>query len=54
MDVEVFRRWVEEGGLSMAMADVRRAKAAPSDRLRVDGDLVYGTKAGHDPQRAHL
>ncbi|KZT09123.1 uncharacterized protein LAESUDRAFT_722826 [Laetiporus sulphureus 93-53] len=54
VDAEVFRRWVEEGGLSMAMADVRRAKAAPSDRLRVDGDLVYGTKAGHHPQRARL
>ncbi|OSD07275.1 hypothetical protein PYCCODRAFT_1430518 [Trametes coccinea BRFM310] len=41
-DVEVFKRWVMEGGIDTALQNVRRAKAESSDRLRTDSTIVYG------------
>ena len=42
-DGEVFRRWVLEGGLDVALENVRRAKNAPHDRVQTDANIVYGT-----------
>ncbi|EPT05299.1 hypothetical protein FOMPIDRAFT_1057572 [Fomitopsis schrenkii] len=42
VDLDAFKRWVEEGGLTEAVADVRRAKQAQPQRLQEDKDLVYG------------
>lgn len=42
VDLDVFRRWVVEGGLNEAIVDVRRAKQAQPGRLREDKALVYG------------
>ncbi|CCM00645.1 uncharacterized protein FIBRA_02682 [Fibroporia radiculosa] len=58
-DVEVFVRWVDEGGLAAARDDVRRAQAADGERLRVNGDIVYGARCdpgstGGGPARARL
>ncbi|TFK52431.1 hypothetical protein OE88DRAFT_1698245 [Heliocybe sulcata] len=42
-DVEVFRRWVVEGGLQGAMEAVRKARAAePESRFQADHAIVYG------------
>ena len=43
-DVEVFRRWVLEGGLDVALENARRTKAASQDRVHTDADIVYGSK----------
>lgn len=44
-DVEVFRRWVDEAGLLSALQDVRRAKTAGANRLKMDAEIVYGHDA---------
>ena len=41
-DIEVVRRWIDEGGLTQAVTDVRRAKAAGTDRTDADAKVVYG------------
>ncbi|KAI0755038.1 acyl-CoA dehydrogenase/oxidase, partial [Daedaleopsis nitida] len=51
-DVDVFRRWVLEGGLDTALENVRRAlKNAPEDRIQADSDIVYGSKEGQTQAR---
>ncbi len=42
-DVEVFRRWALEGGLDVALENVRRVKNASADRVHSDAKIVYGT-----------
>lgn len=42
LDVEVFRRWVEEGGIHALVEEVSLARDAPKDRAEVDLMLVYG------------
>ena len=44
-DVEVFRRWVLEGGLSTAIENVRRTKNGQRDRIQSDTAIVYGRAA---------
>lgn len=41
-DVEVFKRWVEEGGLVHAVEDMKRAKGAGDERAEMDLRIVYG------------
>lgn len=41
-DIEVFRRWIEEGGLHTVIEDVRKAKDASANRAQLDLLLVYG------------
>ncbi|PIL22483.1 hypothetical protein GSI_15171 [Ganoderma sinense ZZ0214-1] len=41
-DIEVFRRWVLEGGLDAALEAVRRTKSAQEDRVHLDAAIVYG------------
>ncbi|KAJ8483477.1 hypothetical protein ONZ51_g4672 [Trametes cubensis] len=43
-DLEVFRRWVMEGGLDVALENVRRVKDVSDERVRADATIVYGTK----------
>lgn len=46
MDVEVFRRWVMEGGFAEAVADVKRSRASEeSERLVANSEIVYGSSA---------
>ncbi|OBZ71330.1 putative acyl-CoA dehydrogenase AidB [Grifola frondosa] len=45
-DVEVLRRWVTEGGLDVALENVRRAKAAAGSRIQMDANIVYGRGSG--------
>ena len=44
-NVEVFRRWVLEGGLDATLEDVRRTKKLQVDRARMDSQIVYGSTA---------
>ncbi|KAI0648104.1 acyl-CoA dehydrogenase/oxidase [Trametes meyenii] len=41
-DLDVFRRWVLEGGLDTSLENVRRAQRAPKDRSQTDATIVYG------------
>lgn len=41
-DIEVFQRWIDEGGLLPALQDVRRVKTAGADRTKMDAEIVYG------------
>lgn len=47
IDVEVFRRWVLEGGLIAAIEDVKRAKGNNAARVLADSAITFGgfTKA---------
>lgn len=42
VDVEVFRRWVEEGGLNSAIESLHQARDAGKDRSAMDSRIVYG------------
>ncbi|KAI0057809.1 acyl-CoA dehydrogenase NM domain-like protein [Artomyces pyxidatus] len=42
IDVEAFRRWVDEGGLKTARDDVKRVLGAGDYRSQLDFALVYG------------
>ena len=42
VDLEVFRRWVDENGLGTAIEDVRRARKDPSTRSVMDAKIVFG------------
>ncbi|KAI0365734.1 hypothetical protein BV20DRAFT_953774 [Pilatotrama ljubarskyi] len=46
IDVEAFKRWVLEGGLDAAMADVTRNKNSPNDRTQANSTIVYGGNGG--------
>jgi hypothetical protein len=48
-DVEVFRRWVLEGGMVAAIEDVRRVKVGTDPRVQSNSSLVFG-----GPLRAKL
>ena len=41
-DVEVFRRWVLEGGIVAAIEDVRRVKQNTDRRVESNSNLVFG------------
>jgi hypothetical protein len=41
-DVEVFRRWVLEGGMVGAIDDIRRAKQNAEQRVNSNSTLVFG------------
>jgi len=41
-DVEVFRRWVLEGGIVAAIEDVRRVKQSTNRRVESNSRLVFG------------
>lgn len=41
-DVEVFRRWVLEGGIVAAIEDVRRVKQSTDRRVESNSTLVFG------------
>ncbi|EGN98171.1 hypothetical protein SERLA73DRAFT_183072 [Serpula lacrymans var. lacrymans S7.3] len=43
-DVEVFRRWVVEGGLSGVMEEVRIAQEAVKSRIATNRSITYGSK----------
>ncbi|KAI5117989.1 hypothetical protein M0805_004486 [Coniferiporia weirii] len=51
LDAEVFKRWVDEGGMEGAVSDVRRAREAGAGagagalRLRQDSDVAFGVRA---------
>ncbi|KAH9846378.1 acyl-CoA dehydrogenase/oxidase [Lenzites betulinus] len=42
IDAETFRRWVLEGGLDIALENVRRAQTSSQDRVQTDSAIVYG------------
>lgn len=42
VDVEVVRRWVEEGGLGAAVQEAHRARDAAKGRSAMDVKIVYG------------
>ena len=42
VDIEVFRRWVDESGLESSLQDVRRVKVASPEREYLDAQIVYG------------
>lgn len=41
-DIEVFRRWVLEGGMVATIEDVRRAKQSTDQRVQSNSSLVFG------------
>ena len=43
-DLEVFRRWVEEGGLKSAVEEVLRAKSVSAERVKLDTQIVFGNR----------
>ncbi|KAH9936374.1 uncharacterized protein B0H18DRAFT_1081997 [Fomitopsis serialis] len=45
IDVDVLKRWMEEGGVTQAVQDVRRARQTQLQRLQEDREVVYGTDA---------
>lgn len=51
-DVEVFRRWVDEGGLHEALQDLQRAKATGECRSKTDTQIVYGVGEEQSMSRA--
>ncbi|KAL6304350.1 acyl-CoA dehydrogenase/oxidase [Sparassis latifolia] len=53
-DIEVFRRWVVEGGLSLAVENVRRAKTSPTDRSQMDSEIVYSPSTHAATKQARL
>jgi hypothetical protein len=42
LDIEVFCRWVTEGGLVAVIEDVKRAKGSSAKRALADSVIVYG------------
>ncbi|KAL4251826.1 acyl-CoA dehydrogenase family protein [Abortiporus biennis] len=58
IDIEVFKRWVEEGGLKEAVADLKQARAGDKSRIETDRKLVFGLGTTKDRetsrQQAHL
>lgn len=42
VDLEVFRRWVEENGLQTSIHDTQRARNDTSKRNSMDTKIVYG------------
>jgi hypothetical protein len=42
-DIEVFTRWVAEGGLTGAVGDVRRVRGCGIGRVKTNLEIVYGT-----------
>ena len=42
LDVEVFRRWVDEGGLTTAIKDVQIVAGSTHDRVLANTMMVYG------------
>lgn len=52
-DVEVFRRWVEEAGLSGLVDDLKVSKNATKETLEFNERIVYGDRNGN-PAKAHL
>ncbi|KAI0822224.1 acyl-CoA dehydrogenase/oxidase [Trametes gibbosa] len=46
IDAETFKRWVLEGGLDLALENVRRAKSSSQNRTQTDSAIVYGTTGG--------
>jgi len=44
-DVEVFRRWAVEGGLTAAMEDVKRARGLGDERVKANLGIVYGVSS---------
>jgi hypothetical protein len=42
VDVEAFRRWVNESGLSASIEDVKKAMDDPELRSRQNAAIVYG------------
>ncbi|KAI0081540.1 hypothetical protein K474DRAFT_1242005 [Panus rudis PR-1116 ss-1] len=58
IDAEVFRRWVQEGGLDGAVDEVRRGLSASAEKVAMDSKLVYGEAIVKDAvvevSRAHL
>jgi hypothetical protein len=42
LDAEVFRRWVDEGGLSAAIQDVKTATGSTHERILANSMMVYG------------
>ncbi|KZT73710.1 hypothetical protein DAEQUDRAFT_742841 [Daedalea quercina L-15889] len=46
IDIDLFKRWIEEGGMAEVVLDVRRARQAQPQRLEEDRDIVYGADAG--------
>lgn len=45
IDVEVFRRWVLEGGLTGAVEDVKRARGFGDERVKMNLGIVYGVSS---------
>ncbi|KAF9483462.1 hypothetical protein BDN70DRAFT_904191 [Pholiota conissans] len=45
LDVEVFRRWILEGGLEAAIQSVQRAKVDVESRINTSSALVFGPDA---------
>jgi len=42
LDTEVFQRWVEEGGLTTALAGVKRVGGPTENRVMANSTIVYG------------
>ena len=42
MDVEVFRRWVLEGGTAAAIEDVKEAKEGMKNRIDINFAITFG------------
>lgn len=45
IDVEIFRRWVLEGGLTGAVEDVKRARGFGDERVKMNLGIVYGVSS---------
>ena len=43
VDIEVFRRWVLEGGTAAVIEDVKCVKQNANQRIQTDSALVFGT-----------
>ena len=46
VDVDVFKRWVEEEGLAEVVSNTRRAMQAQPQRLEDNRDVVFGVDTG--------
>lgn len=45
VDIEVFRRWIFEGGMESAIEAVQRIRLNPAKRVDLNSELVFGEKA---------
>jgi hypothetical protein len=45
VDLDVFKRWMDDSGFIAAVEDLKKAKAGSEDAIRSNNVLVFGSKA---------